>query len=197
VNIKIIDYEILALFNQLSGAKCPPSDGSPREVSFLQMTPAIRNRISLTTPVSPIQRFVIIRSQEMANHTLSVKSSKREELIDITTKVANAIEQSGESEGVCVVFSKHTTCGITVNENADPDVQTDMLGFLRKLIPQYEPDFRHFEHNSDAHIKTSIIGSSSSVPFSGGRLLLGRWQAIYLCEFDGPRERDVVVMMIK
>lgn len=126
-------------------------------------------------------------------HTISVRSSSREEMLDITAEVADFVKRSGENEGVCVVFSQHTTCGLTINENADPDVQTDLLGFLRKLLPQYEPDFRHFEHNSDAHIKTSIVGSSVTVPFNDGKLLLGKWQGIYLCEFDGPRERRILV----
>ena len=126
-------------------------------------------------------------------HTVRISSSKREEMIDITAKVAEIVNNSDEKSGICVVFSQHTTCGVTVNENADPDVQTDMLGFLKKRIPQYEPGFRHNEHNSDAHIKTSVIGSSATVPFEDKKLLLGRWQAIYLCEFDGPRERNIVV----
>jgi len=128
-------------------------------------------------------------------HTLSVKTGKREEMLDITSRLATLIQESGQAEGICVVFTRHTTCGMTINENADPDVQSDMLGFLKKLIPQYEPDFKHYEHNSDAHIKSSIVGSSVTVPFSGGMLMLGRWQGIYLCEFDGPREREVVVMV--
>ena len=123
--------------------------------------------------------------------TLSVRSSKREEMIDITDKAADFIPADGE--GVCTLFTQHTTCGLTVNENADPDVQSDMLGFLQRLIPQYEPNFRHFEHNSDAHIKSSLVGSSVTVPFEKGKLCLGRWQGIYLCEFDGPRERKVLV----
>jgi secondary thiamine-phosphate synthase enzyme len=122
---------------------------------------------------------------------VSIRSSQREELIDITSDVVDALPQSGE--GICIVFSQHTTCGITVNENADPDVQSDMLGLLRKLIPQYEPNFKHGEENSDSHIKTSLVGSSATVPFADGKLLLGRWQGIYLCEFDGPRERRVLV----
>ena len=128
-------------------------------------------------------------------HTLSVKSGKREEMLDITSQIDPLVAESGEAEGVCVVFTRHTTCGLTINENADPDVQSDMLGFLKKLLPQYEPDFRHYEHNSDAHIKSSICGSSVTVPFSQGKLMLGRWQGIYLCEFDGPRERTIVVMI--
>src|SRR3954470_21292650 len=92
-------------------------------------------------------------------HKLSVKSGKREEMLDITRRISPLVEDSGQAEGICIVFTQHTTCGLTINENADPDVQSDMLGFLKKLIPQYEPDFRHYEHNSDAHIKSSIVGS--------------------------------------
>lgn len=122
-----------------------------------------------------------------------VKSSGREEMLDITDEVAASLPEGG---GVCVLFVRHTTCGLTVNENADPDVQSDMLGFLKRLIPQYEPHFKHYEHNSDAHIKSSLVGSSVTVPFENGKLLLGRWQGIYLCEFDGPREREVVATML-
>ena len=123
-------------------------------------------------------------------NTLSVSSNVREEMIDITSKVAAGLPAG---DGICVLFTQHTTCGLTINENADPDVKSDMLGFLRRLIPQYEPNFRHFEHNSDAHIKSSLVGSSVTVPFENGKLLLGRWQGIYLCEFDGPRERTVLM----
>jgi secondary thiamine-phosphate synthase enzyme len=125
--------------------------------------------------------------------TVKISSSKREEMIDISGEVAKVVSGSDTAHGICVVFSQHTTCGLTINENADPDVQSDMLGFLKKLIPQYEPNFRHFEHNSDAHIKASIVGASVTVPFADGKLLLGRWQGIYLCEFDGPRERRVII----
>lgn len=112
-------------------------------------------------------------------------------MIDITRQIADIVPDEGD--GICLAFTQHTTCGVTVNENADPDVQSDMLGFLRRLIPQYEPNFKHFEHNSDAHIKSSLVGSSVTVPYENGRLLLGRWQGIYLMEFDGPRERQVLV----
>ena len=127
-------------------------------------------------------------------HSLSVTSTSREQMIDITTDVAALLH--GNGEGVCTLFTRHTTCGLTINENADPDVKSDMLGFLQRLIPQYEPNFKHFEHNSDAHIKSSLVGSSVSLPFSDGVLLLGRWQGIYLCEFDGPRKRKVVVTIV-
>ena len=122
--------------------------------------------------------------------TISVTSGHREQMIDITAKVSKLLP---DGDGVCVLFVQHTTCGLTVNENADPDVQSDMLGFLRRLIPQYEPNFKHFEHNSDSHIKASLLGSSVTVPFEDGKLCLGRWQGICLCEFDGPPERKVVV----
>ena len=123
---------------------------------------------------------------------IRISSSKREQLIDVTAETQRIISASGAAEGVCVLFTQHTTCGLTVNENADPDVQSDMLHFLRQVIPQYFDGFKHFEHNSDAHIKTSLVGTSVTVPFESGRLMLGRWQGIYLCEFDGPREREVV-----
>jgi secondary thiamine-phosphate synthase enzyme len=126
--------------------------------------------------------------------TIKVKSHKREELVEITEHVEKFVGSLGKSSAVCTVCTRHTTCGLTINENADPDVQSDMLGFLSKLIPQHNPDFKHAEQNSDAHIKSSLVGSSVAVPFDEGRLLLGRWQGVYLCEFDGPREREVVMV---
>ena len=125
---------------------------------------------------------------------LTVNSSKREEMIDITDDVSKRLPIDGDS--ICIVFTQHTTCGLTVNENADPHVQGDMLGFLNRLIPQDEPYFKHTERNSDAHIKSSLVGSSVTVPFEKRKLLLGRWQGIYLCEFDGPRERKVVITIL-
>lgn len=122
--------------------------------------------------------------------TIMVRSNAREEMIDITSDVQGRLEKG---DGIVVLFVQHTTCGLTVNENADPDVQSDMLGFLRRLIPQDEPHFRHGEQNSDAHIKASLVGSSVTIPFEKGKLLLGRWQGVYLCEFDGPRERKVLI----
>ena len=124
---------------------------------------------------------------------IKIRSNKREELIDITSEVKRALRESGEKEGIVVLFVQHTTCGLTVNENADPDVQSDLLSALKKLIPQHGMNFKHAEDNSDAHLKSSFFGSSVTIPFSGGELLLGRWQGIYLCEFDGARERKIVV----
>jgi secondary thiamine-phosphate synthase enzyme len=126
--------------------------------------------------------------------TINVKSREREEMIDITADVEKLVPEKGD--GVYILFTQHTTCGLTVNENADPDVKSDILGFLKRLIPQYEPHFKHFEHNSDAHIKSSLVGSSVTVPFENGKLALGRWQGLYLCEFDGPRDRKVSVTIV-
>ena len=127
--------------------------------------------------------------------TIKIRSNKREEMIDITAEVKKVLRESEAKEGVVVLFVQHTTCGLTVNENADPDVQTDLLSALKKLIPQHGMNFQHAEENSDAHLKSSFFGSSVTIPFSGGELLLGRWQGIYLCEFDGGRERKIIVMI--
>ena len=126
-------------------------------------------------------------------HSIKVRSTKREEMIDITAQAAKFVRENSTGEGVLMLFTQHTTCGLTVNENADPDVQSDMLGFLDRLIPQMEPHLKHGEQNSDAHIKSSLMGASAAVPYDDWKLQLGRWQAIYLCEFDGPRERTVLI----
>lgn len=129
-------------------------------------------------------------------HTFSVRTRTREEMVEITDEVQRRLKAAGATEGVCVLFVRHTTAGLTINENADPDVVHDMLLYLRERIPQMYPGFRHAEGNSDAHLKTSFFGSSVTVPFSEGKLLLGRWQGIYLCEFDGGRNREVVMSVI-
>jgi secondary thiamine-phosphate synthase enzyme len=128
-------------------------------------------------------------------YELRVRSKQREEMIEITGEVQGRLKESGLDEGICVLFSQHTTAGLTVNENADPDVQRDMLLAFRTLIPQHGMGFRHGEENSDSHIKTSLVGPGVTVPFHEGKLLLGRWQGIFLCEFDGPRERKVVMVV--
>src|SRR5579885_3416783 len=127
---------------------------------------------------------------------LKIRSTKREEMVEITGLVTERIKQAGIEDGICVLFSQHTTAGLTVNENADPDVQTDMLHALRSLIPQHGMGFRHGEENSDAHIKASLVGPSVTVPFADGELLLGRWQGIFLCDFDGAREREIILTII-
>lgn len=126
--------------------------------------------------------------------TIKVKSKQREELIEITDEVSRLLPAAGE--GICILFTQHTTCGLTINENADPDVKHDFLLFLKNTIPQFYEGFRHAEENSDAHLKSNLMGASVTVPFENGKLLLGRWQGIYLCEFDGARERKVLVKII-
>jgi len=131
----------------------------------------------------------------MGIHVLKVRSREREELVEITGEVRARLKESGAREGACVLYVRHTTAGLTVNENADPDVPRDMLHALRTLLPQHGMGFRHGEENSDAHIKASLTGASVVVPFHEGELLLGRWQGIFLCEFDGPRQREVIMML--
>ena len=114
---------------------------------------------------------------------------------DITRRVEDTLAKSGVKEGICVVFCPHTTAGVTINENADPDVQRDMLLGLSRALPR-RPEFRHTEGNSDAHLKASCVGSSVTVIVRDGKLLLGTWQGIYFCEFDGPRSRTFYVKVI-
>jgi secondary thiamine-phosphate synthase enzyme len=126
-------------------------------------------------------------------YTLNVRSHKREELVEFTDLVQGKLNASDLKDGIVVLYVQHTTAGLTINENADPDVPRDMLHALRTLIPQHGMGFRHGEQNSDAHIKASLTGSSVTIPFEDGKLLLGRWQGIFLCEFDGGRERQVIM----
>lgn len=126
---------------------------------------------------------------------LEVRSRHRNEFIDITRDVEGALGESGVKEGVCYVYVPHTTAGVTINEGADPSVQKDILNSLSRLVPA-NAGYLHAEGNSDAHIKSSLVGASACVPISGGKLALGTWQAIYFCEFDGPRHRRAVVKFI-
>lgn len=129
-------------------------------------------------------------------YTLRVRSGEREQLVEFTDEVRRKLKEAGVQDGICVLYVQHTTAGLTINENADPDVASDMLQALRILIPQHGMGFRHNEENSDAHIKSSLVGASVTVPFREGQLLLGRWQGIFLCEFDGPRERQVIMTLL-
>jgi len=122
--------------------------------------------------------------------TLSISTSKRNELIDITGKIKEKIREYGWNTGVLTVYCPHTTAGITINENADPSVRTDIINTLAKLIPEYG-DYAHTEGNSDAHLKSSLVGASAQVIVQAGQMMLGTWQGIYFCEFDGPRRRQV------
>ncbi len=123
-------------------------------------------------------------------YTLSISSHKRSSLIDITKDIQEAIRAHSWQSGALVLFCPHTTCGLTINEGADPDVALDINAFLNKLIPQ-DPNFRHYEGNSDAHIKASFFGSSLHLIVENGKLCLGTWQTIYLFDGDGPRKRSV------
>lgn len=118
-----------------------------------------------------------------------------EGLVDITSEVTEAIVESGVNEGICVVFCPHTTAAITINENADPDVKTDFISGMDSSFPDLST-FRHAEGNSDAHIKSSTVGASETIIVAGGRPLLGTWQGIYFCEFDGPRKRKFYVKVM-
>ena len=128
----------------------------------------------------------------MAWVTFEVSTWRRAQMVDITERVAEAVERSGVSSGVCHVFIPHTTAGVTINEGADPDVAADIVSHLTELVPK-ERAFEHEEGNSDSHIKTVLVGPSCAAPVRGGKLALGAWQAIFLCEWDGPRTRKVEV----
>ncbi|MBD3347341.1 MAG: YjbQ family protein [Chitinivibrionales bacterium] len=129
----------------------------------------------------------------MVTHTeVSVKTQQRNQMKDITSHVQDAVGNSKISDGICTVSSMHTTAGVTINENADPDVVRDILWKLGSLVP-VEREFHHREGNSDSHIKTSLTGLSVQVPVKNGKLILGTWQSIYFCEFDGARSRRVMV----
>lgn len=123
---------------------------------------------------------------------INVKSGSRTEFLNITQKVQQVVKESGVKSGICYVYVPHTTAAVTINEGADPSVVQDILSELNRLIPR-NGNYLHMEGNSDAHIKTSLIGSSETVIVEGAKLQLGTWQAIFFCDFDGPRNRQVIV----
>ena len=128
--------------------------------------------------------------------TFQIQTRHRTEFVEITDQVRQAVGNAAVRQGICIVYCPHTTAAITVNENADPDVVHDMLLWLNRTIPQQQTDFRHGEGNSDAHIKSSLVGASATLLIENGDLVLGRWQGIYFCEFDGPRTRGVKVQCL-
>ncbi len=127
--------------------------------------------------------------------TIQIKTTKRTEFIDITSKVEESVKDAKIKDGLCVVFCPHTTAGLTINENADPSVQKDIIKHLEELVPA-DKGYSHSEGNSDSHIKSSLLGSSLNIIIEGGSLILGTWQGIYFCEFDGPRSRQIYVQII-
>jgi secondary thiamine-phosphate synthase enzyme len=127
---------------------------------------------------------------------ITIRTGDYQELFDITERVSSAVRDMHTYDGVCHVFSPHTTAGIIVNENADPDVCADMISRLDELVP-VDGEYRHAEGNAHAHIKATLVGQSASIPIENGRLALGRWQGIFLAEFDGPRERTVLVTVVR
>jgi secondary thiamine-phosphate synthase enzyme len=124
--------------------------------------------------------------------TLTVKTSRRVELFDITHLIESAVSDSNIKSGLCTVFVPHTTAAVTINENADPSVKSDIVKELNKIVP-FDDGYSHLEGNAAAHIKSSLVGASETILVDGGRLVLGTWQGICFCEFDGPRSRKVVV----
>ena len=127
---------------------------------------------------------------------LAVKSQNKTQLIDITSDINNFIQNSGIDQGLCMVFVPHTTAAVTINENADPSVKSDVLTVLNQIIP-WEANYRHMEGNSPAHIKATLVGSSELIAIEDRRLVLGTWQGIFFCEFDGPRNRKVDVRIME
>jgi len=127
---------------------------------------------------------------------LSVKTSSRTELIDITSKIAQLVKESAVVEGLCMLYVPHTTGAVTINESADPSVRGDILMVLNQIIPR-DADYKHMEGNSPAHVKSTLVGASELVAIENGALMLGTWQGIFFCEFDGPRTRKVRVRIIE
>jgi len=128
-------------------------------------------------------------------NTIEIRTRTKEEFVDLTAEVGRLVAASGVASGLCVVAVAHTTAGVTVNENADPDVRADLLMTLRRIVPDSLP-YAHVEGNSPAHVKSSLVGSSVTLVVEGSRLQLGTWQGIFFCEFDGPRARQVWVQVV-
>jgi secondary thiamine-phosphate synthase enzyme len=128
--------------------------------------------------------------------TLRVKTVRRTQLLDVTRQIEAAVDQSGVTKGVCYVFVPHTTAGVMINEHADPDVASDLEGIFDRLVPHHGP-YRHAEGNTDSHAKAVMVGASQVIFVEKGKLALGTWQGVFLCEFDGPRERKFWVRVVE
>src|SRR4051812_14250982 len=128
--------------------------------------------------------------------TLELPTDKKLQTVNLTQRVRAEVKASGIANGLCTVYVPHTTAAVTVNESTDPDVQTDILNALERAVPSSAQYYKHEEGNAHAHAKAAVIGSSETIPVAGGKLMLGSWQAIYFCEFDGPRNRKVLVRVV-
>jgi secondary thiamine-phosphate synthase enzyme len=129
------------------------------------------------------------------SRTLQVKTARRTHLVNITADVQRVVAESGVQSGLCHLYVSHTTAGITINEGADPDVARDIEATLDRLAPK-DAGYKHYEGNADSHVKSTLVGVSQTIPIENGRLVLGRWQAIFFCEFDGPRTREVLAKVV-
>jgi secondary thiamine-phosphate synthase enzyme len=127
---------------------------------------------------------------------LSVKTNAKTELIDITSKVQSIVKQSAITDGICMLYVPHTTAAVTINESADPNVKDDIIMILNQVVP-WEANYRHLEGNSPAHVKATLVGPSELIGIENGNLVLGTWQGIFFCEFDGPRNRKLHIRLIK
>ncbi len=127
--------------------------------------------------------------------TLEIQTHAKEELVDITSSLAQVVEASGLAEGICAVYVPHTTAGVTINENADPSVKKDILMAMKKIVPE-NWGYTHAEGNSPAHVKSSLVGPTLSLIVDKGNLALGTWQGVIFCEFDGPRRRKILIQLI-
>ena len=127
---------------------------------------------------------------------LAVKTRERTELIDVTSEISQLVQKSGIDQGLCMVYVPHTTAAVTINESADPSVKSDMLMVLNQIVP-WEANYRHLEGNSQAHVKSTLVGPSQLIAIEKGRLVLGTWQGIFFCEFDGPRNRKLHVRIME
>ena len=132
----------------------------------------------------------------MKTVTLNVRTDRHEQMKDITAQVRSAVKESGVQDGVCVIFTLHTTAAVTINENADPDVVRDLNMEMDRIVP-WEDGYHHLKGNSAAHLKSSLVGASETVIIENGQLMLGTWQGIYFCEYDGPRQRRVLVKILE
>jgi secondary thiamine-phosphate synthase enzyme len=127
---------------------------------------------------------------------IKINTKKRVEFVDITPRVEEIVRKKGIQKGICVIFCPHTTAGLTINENADPSVKKDIISHLEEIVP-FDKNYSHLEGNTDSHLKSSLLGNSLNLIIHQGKLVLGIWQGVYFCEFDGPRTRNVYVKVIK